>query len=101
MRLAWSFAMFRDGNRMAIRIAMIAITTSSSISVKALVLIFIVPFFQQTTSTRAPGEEQSSEFLRFACSNKSKMRRIHHLFRLCPLAGRFELFSNRVQDLFY
>jgi hypothetical protein len=37
--LAWSLASFREGIRIAIRIAMIAITTSSSISVNALLLI--------------------------------------------------------------
>jgi len=43
IRLAWSLAMFKEGNRIAISTAMIAITTNSSISVKALVFIAALP----------------------------------------------------------
>jgi spore coat protein CotF len=44
IRLAWSLARFKAGIKIAINTAMMAITTNSSISVKALVFIGIAPY---------------------------------------------------------
>jgi hypothetical protein len=42
---AWSLASFKEGIKIAIRIAIIAITTNNSISVKPFVFIAILPFW--------------------------------------------------------